>query len=150
MFARCVFRSGTVPSLLRSDRGPEFKNALMQEYCALLGIGRRFGIPWRPVEQGLVEGVHSETQRIMDMLVKDVFQCLPQESGELFPIVEFIVYNTSGPHGYTRRDIDRRWSLAIPFEKELHGFQVNEFEPLYELAETMFRNYRQMRARVLD
>ena len=150
IFARCVFASGAVPSLLRSDRGPEFKNALMQEYCALLGIGRRFGTPWRPVEQGLVEGVHRETQNIMGKLVKDVFQCPPQESGELFTTVEFIVYNTPGPHGYTPRDIDRRWSLAMPLEKELHGFQVNEFEPRSEYAETLFHNYREIRARVLD
>lgn len=150
MFARCIFRSGTIPSLLRSDRGPDFKNALMQEYCALLGIGRRFGTPWRPVEQGLVEGVHKETQKFMGKLVKHVFQCLPQETGELFPIVEFIAYNTPGPHGYTPRDIDRRWSLSTPLEKELHGFQVNEFEPLSEYAAALFRNCREIRARVLD
>ena len=58
MFACCVFRSGRLPSLLRSDRGAEFKNALMAEYAALVGIGHRFGTPWRPMEQGLVEGVH--------------------------------------------------------------------------------------------
>ena len=55
---------GTIRTILRSDRGPEFKNILMQEYCAIMGIGRRFGTPWRPVEQGLVEGVHKETQKV--------------------------------------------------------------------------------------
>ena len=29
MFATCMLRSGTVPSMLRSDRGPELKNAVM-------------------------------------------------------------------------------------------------------------------------
>ena len=74
MFARRVFRSGTIPSLLRSDRGPELKNALMQEYRAFMGIGRRFGTPWRHVEQGLVEGVQKEARNVMGMLVKGVFQ----------------------------------------------------------------------------
>ena len=74
MFASCVFRSGTLPSLLRSDRGPEMKNALMAEYAALVGIGDRFGTPWRPMEQGLVEGKHRETQKIMGMLVKDILR----------------------------------------------------------------------------
>jgi hypothetical protein len=48
MFAVCVFRSGTLPLLLLSDRGPELKNALMSEYSALnsleaygTGLGRR-------------------------------------------------------------------------------------------------------------
>ena len=51
MFSSCLFRSGRIPSLLRSDRGPELMNALMSEYCATVGIGRRFGTPYRPVEQ---------------------------------------------------------------------------------------------------
>ena len=42
MFASSVFRSGRIPTLLRTDGGPELKNVLMQEYCALVGIGRRF------------------------------------------------------------------------------------------------------------
>ncbi len=46
------------------------------------------------------------------MLVKDVMQCFPNEHGELLHVVEFIVYNTPGPHGYTPRDIDRRWSIG--------------------------------------
>jgi len=102
------------------------------------------------VEQGLVEGIHKETQKIFGMLVKDIFQCLPHETGELFPVVEFIVYNTPGPHGYTPRDIDRRWSLATPLERELQPFQVSEFEPLSEYVAGMFHNYREIRARVMD
>ena len=89
-FANCVMRSGTIPLLLNSDRGPELKNALMQEYGALIGLGHRFGTPWRPVEQGLVENKHKETQRVMGMLVKDVMQCFPNETGELLHVVEFI------------------------------------------------------------
>ena len=56
MFAVCVFRSGRLPNLVRSDRGPELKNLLMQEFCALVGVGKRFGTLWRLIEQGLVEG----------------------------------------------------------------------------------------------
>jgi hypothetical protein len=48
MFARCVFRSGTLPLMVRSDRGSEFKNALMKEFTSLVGIRQRFGTPWRP------------------------------------------------------------------------------------------------------
>jgi len=71
------------------------------------------------MEQGLVEGAHKETQKIMGIMVKDVMQCFPNETGELSHVVEFVVYNTPGPHGLTPRDIDRRWSLASPLEKEL-------------------------------
>ena len=64
-------------------------------------------------------------------------------------MVEFIVYNTPGPHGYTPRDIDRRWSLASPLERELQPFQVNEFEPLSEYASKLFRTYRDIRTKVV-
>ena len=77
MFANCIFRSGTLPVLVRSDRGPELKNILMAEYSSMLGLGRRFGTPWRPMEQGLVESRHQETQKVMGMLVKDIMQCFP-------------------------------------------------------------------------
>ena len=138
MFACCVFRSGTIPTLLRSDRGPELKNALMAEYTALLGLGRRFGTPWRPMEQGLVEGAHVETQKVFGILVKDIMQCLPNETGELHHVVEFIVYNTPGGHGYTPRDIDRRWSLSTPLERELQPFQAGASEPLSEYVARLF------------
>ena len=71
MFACCVMRSGTIPQELRSDRGPELKNALMAEYSALVGLSHRFNTPWRPMETGLVENKHKDTQKIMGMLVKD-------------------------------------------------------------------------------
>ena len=94
MFACCVMRSGCIPTLVRSDRGPELKNAIMAEYSALVGVGHRFGTPWRPMEQGLVEAKHKETQKIMGMLVKDILQCFPNETGELRHVVEFVIYNT--------------------------------------------------------
>ena len=48
MFANCIMRSGTLPTLVRSDRGPELKNHLMAEYSALIGLGHRFGPPGDP------------------------------------------------------------------------------------------------------
>ena len=149
MFANCVMRSGTIPSMVRSDRGPELKNAVMAEYSALVGLSHRFNTPWRPMETGLVENKHKETQKIMGMLVKDIMQCFPNETGELLNVVEFIVYNTPGPHGYTPRDIDRRWSAATPLDKELQPFAVAQFEPVSELCKSLFRNYRQIKVRVL-
>ena len=74
---------------------------------------------------------------------------MPNETGELQYVVEFIVYNTPGPHGYTPRDIDRRWSLSTPLERELQPFQVNEFEPISEYVAKLFQNYREIRVRVL-
>ena len=71
------------------------------------------------MEQGLVENKHREPQKMIGLLIKDIMQCFPNETGELLHVVEFIVYNTHGAHGYSPRDIDRRWFLSIPLQKEL-------------------------------
>ena len=101
------------------------------------------------MEQGLVEGVHVQTQKIMGFLVKDVMKCFPNEAGELLHVVEFIVYNTPGPHGFTPRDIDRRWSVSSSLERELQPFQVGEFEPISEYVAKLFETYRALRVRIL-
>ena len=54
-FVRCVLRSRTMPSLVRSDRGAEFKNALMAELSVMLGAEWRFSAPLRPCELGANE-----------------------------------------------------------------------------------------------
>ena len=86
----------------------------MQEYIALLGARHKMGTAWRPMEQGIVERAHQELQKILGMLVTDVLQSYKSEWSDLLVIVEFLVYTTPGPHGYTPRDLDRRWSLAVP------------------------------------
>ena len=123
MFCRCVFRAGTLPTVLRSDRGPEFKNMLMAEFTALVGIRQKFGTQWRPVEQAAVERCHQELQKLLGLLMQDVLKAFPTEWSELLPVVEFLIYNTPGPHGMTPRDLDRRWSAAHPLEKELAPFE---------------------------
>ena len=109
----------------------------MAEYCPIVRIGRRFGTPYRPVEQGLLESKHKETQKIFGMLLTDIMQCMPNEVGELIHCAEYLVYNCLGPHGFTPRNIDRRWSLSTAMERELQPFQVSEFEPLED-----YRSFR--------
>ena len=100
------------------------------------------------MEQDLVEVSHQETQRVMGILVKDVMKCFPYESGELLRVVEHVVYRTPGAHGYTPRDIDRRWSLASPLERALQPFTVSEMEPISEYVSKLYSNYRDIWVKV--
>ena len=84
------------------------------------------------------------------MLVHDVMKCLPNEVGEILHVVEFIVYNTPGPHGFSPRDIDRRWSMSSALERELQPFQIQEFEPVSEYIRNIFQCYREIRVKVLS
>ena len=49
----------------------------------------------------------------------------------------------------TPRDIDRRWSLSTPLERELQPFQIQEFEPVEEYAKKLFQTYRELKVKVL-
>ena len=86
----------------------------------------------------------------MGMLVNDVLKALPNEVGEPLYVVEFVIYNTPVAHGYTPRDIDRRWSLSTALERELQPFQVNELEPLDDYLRNLFRGYRELRTIILN
>ena len=101
------------------------------------------------MEQGIVENEHKEAQKLFGILVRDVMKCFPDEDSELIPCVEHMIYNMPGPHGYTPRDIDRRWSMGTPLERELHGQVVSESEPMSERARTLFKVYEHVRQRVL-
>ena len=71
-FMKCVLRSRTLPTLMRLDRGVEFKNALKQELNALLGAEQRFSMALRPYEMGSNERVHQEVQKVLGALVRQV------------------------------------------------------------------------------
>ena len=61
-FGKCIFRSRTLPTLVRSDRGTEFKNAMMAEFLTLLNVQQKFSTAMRPCEMGANERMHQEVQ----------------------------------------------------------------------------------------
>jgi len=149
-FSRCVFRSRTLPVLLRSDRGQEFRNVLMEEYCALLNMRHRFSMRMRPCEMGPNERVHQEVQKVLGLVLNDVAKGQPDEWSEFLVVVEYVLENTPGPHGLTPRDIDRRWSVALPLEKDLTPLDMLSFEPVTEYVKALFKQYREVKVKVLD
>ena len=82
------------------------------------------------------------------MLVTDVLRTYATEWTELLPIVEFLVYTTPGPHGYTPRDLGRNWSLGAPLQKDLEPFVDRDMMSVPEYAKGVFRSYREVGAKV--
>ncbi|CAE7034866.1 pol, partial [Symbiodinium sp. CCMP2456] len=152
-FSKLMFRSRTVPRLLRTDRGQEFRSAVFQEYCAVVGIQQKFAAPLRPVEMGACERLHQESQKLLGVLLHDLHDVCgvyPHEWSELLPVVEFLLATTPTQAGIAPRDLERAWSMAIPLERDLEPFTVLEWEPISEYAARLFRRYRELRAKVLD
>ena len=75
--------------------------------------------------------MHQTTQLLLGVLLMDVMKAHPKEWTELLPVVEFAVYNTPGAHGFTPRDLDRRWSVVSLLVQDLTPFEVLEFESLF-------------------
>ena len=101
----------------------------------MMGIRHKYGTAWRPVEQGTVERSHQELQKILGNLMCDVLRAYASEWSESLPVVELLIYTTPGAHGYSPRDLDRRWSLAIPVGREPTPFLTHAYETRSEYAE---------------
>ena len=93
-FGRCMFRSGTIPSLVQTDNGPEVHNCLMAEFMALLSVRHRFSSPYRAWAQGKVENSHKGRRQLTGIMVQDVFRMEPTEWSEALPVVDFVRYDT--------------------------------------------------------
>ena len=144
-FFRCAMRAKTWPMLLRSDRGSEFRNALMEELWGLLNFGGRFGSSWRPCEQADAERIHQEFSREMGMLLHSVFRCSPGEWAELVLLLEFILWNSPGQSGVSPRDIVMAWSTASPLERELIPLEAEPVELTSDVATAQFRRFAALR-----
>ena len=150
-FCRCICRAGVLPGLIGNDRGPEFWNILLRELAALLHIQMRPATPYRPVEQAPIEREHVELRRLEGAFVHDVFRAFPNEWDELLPLAELCRMNTPiRKSGLTPRDIDRRWSLASPLERELLPADAGEPLAVTEIARNQFQEWRTMRQLVLQ
>ena len=143
-FVRCVLRSRTMPSLVRSDRGAEFKNALMAELSVMLGAEWRFSAPLRPCELGADERVHQEVQKVLGAVVRQVGSTVGDTWSDWLVVAEYVIDNTPGPHGYTPRDLERSWSLALPLERDVLRAAL-EFEPITEWARGQFKQFAELR-----
>ncbi|CAK0865466.1 unnamed protein product, partial [Prorocentrum cordatum] len=144
-FFRCATRAKTWPMLVRSDRGKEFCNALMEELWALLNFAGRFGTSWRPCEQADAERSHIECAREIGIFLHDVFKCAPGQWAELLPIVEFVLWNSPGKSALSPRDLCMGWSLASPLERELLPLEPAVREAVSDVAAAQFEQFRRLR-----
>ena len=71
-FGKCIFRSRTLPTLVRSDRGTEFKNAMMAEFLTLLNVQQKFSTAMRPCEMGANERMHQEVQKVLHVILREL------------------------------------------------------------------------------
>ena len=54
----CIMRARRIPSIIRSDRGPEMTNRIIEEFKAICGTFSHKGAPLTPRHQSLLEKYH--------------------------------------------------------------------------------------------
>ena len=135
----CSVPGGSLPWSV-SDRGTEFKNAMMAEFCALMGVQQRFSMAMRPCELGANERMHQEVQKTLGIILKELVRGEGDEWSELLPLVEYLLDTSPGPHGYCPRDLERAWSLGLGLEKDLIR-EAMKFEPMSEWSRRQFGQF---------
>ena len=102
---------------------------MMAEFCSLMNIKQKFSMAMRPCEMGSNERMHQEVQKVLHVIIREVVHGDSDEWSELLPLVEFLLDNSPGPHGFTPRDLERSWSLGLDLEKDLIRESL-QFEPV--------------------
>ena len=58
-------------------------------------------------------------------------------------VIEYVIDNTPGSHGYTPRDLERSWSLSLVFEKDVLRDAL-QFEPVSDWACGQFKQFKEL------
>ena len=101
----------------------------------------------RPCELGANERVHQEVQKVLGAVVRQVGSTVGDTWSDWLVVAEYVIDNTPGPHGYTPRDLERSWSLALPLERDVLRAAL-EFEPVSEWARGQFKQFAELSAAV--
>ena len=98
-----------------------------------------------------MERIHQEAARERGLLLLEVFRCFGTEWASVLPALEFLLYTTPrADTGLCPRDLDRRWSLATPLEREMLLFSVPEKTAISEVARAEFAGFRALRRLLVE
>ena len=91
---------------------------------------------------GSNERVHQEVQKVLGALVRQVGAI--DAWSDWVVVVEYVIDNTPGSHGYTPRDLKRSWSLSLPLEKHVFVRDALQFEPISDWARGQFKQFKEL------
>ena len=143
--ATALFRSRTVPDIIRTDRGPEMMNKVNTEFGAILGMSQYYGAALTPRHQGMGERGHQTMLTSLLILMKEVVNAFPQEWANLVPAVEHLMHTApQGSHGISAHDLSCAWGIACSRDTQLAPFQVPAGTPETDVASGLFSNFREL------
>ena len=142
----CMFEAAVLPYIVRTDRGPEFRNLVMEE---LLSIGadahRIFGTAFTPRHQGLGERGHQVILQNNAILMHAVCRAWPQEWSSLLGAIQFLYFTAAqNATGLSARDMSMGYAIAQDSHRLLMPFRVPKGMAETDIAARLFDNFRNL------
>ena len=103
----CVMRASRIPTICRTDRGPEMTNAVMTEFLTLCNARQYLGAAFTPRHQGPGERKHISVMQQWLILIHQVCKSFPQEWDTLAPVVEYLMDTEIVSAGFPRMNSRR-------------------------------------------
>jgi len=96
----CIMRARRIPSIIRTDRGPEMTSAVMEEFTTLCNTKQFLGAAFTPRHQGPGERKHIVVMQYWLILIHKICKAFPQEWDTLAPVVEYLLDTEIGECGF--------------------------------------------------
>ena len=133
----CVMRARRIPSIIRTDRGPEMTSAVMEEFATLCNTRQFWGAAFTPRHQGPGERKHIVVMQQWLILIHQVCKAFPQEWDVLAPVVEYLMDTEIAECGFSAHELQTGYSLLLEPDVTLAPFMV----PAEQRRQTLSRSY---------
>ena len=140
----CVMRARRVPSIVRTDRGPEMTSAVMQEFMTLCNAKQFLGAAFTPRHQGPGERKHIVVMQHWLILIHKICRAFPQEWDVLAPVVEYLLDTETGEGGFSAHELQTGYSLLQEPDVTLAPFLVPRGTAQTDIAARLFSNFREL------
>ena len=140
---KCILRSRVIPDIVRSDRGPEMTNKIIEEFLQICNAKHILGAALTPRHQGLCERNHQVMMTNQLLLMQAVTDAHPQEWPTLVPVVEYVQHTApQGAHGLSAHDMSCAYSIITETDASLAPFKVPSGLPESDIVARMFSSFK--------
>lgn len=92
LVSQWISRMPTLPSVIRTDNGPQYANQVIDAVCQMLNIKRHMVMPHEPQGNGVVERANREVLKHLRCLLLDADATATWS--QMIPAIEFILNNS--------------------------------------------------------
>lgn len=140
----CCMRARRIPTVIRTDRGPEMTSAVMEEFATLCNAKQFLGAAFTPRHQGPGERTHVSIMQQWLILIHKVCAAFPQEWDVLAPVVEYLMDTEIGECGFSSHELQTGYALLQEPDVTLAPFMVPRGTAQTDVAARLFSNFREM------